>query len=248
MKRKIVRIDPDKCDGCGKCVDACAEGALQLVDGKARLVSETCCDGLGDCLPQCPAGAISIEEREAAPFDEAAVQSDLEREASGGSAAEAGPSGVEPEPGRGCRGAEVRMISAAPSAGSPAPAPGVSQLGQWPCQLQLVPVAAPFLDRAHLLVAADCTAYACAGIHEQFMRGRITLIACPKLDQYDYAAKLAEILARHRIESITVLRMEVPCCGGLREIVRRALQSSGKRIPWRAVTISGDGRVVESAG
>ncbi|HPU02057.1 MAG: 4Fe-4S binding protein [Firmicutes bacterium] len=245
MKRKIVKIDPEKCNGCGLCVNACAEGALQIVDGKARLVSESYCDGLGACLPECPTGAITIEEREAAPFDEEAVKKHLESRKGEESAAESSPC-PEVSLECGCRGSEVRAIQpAAPHEESPAPAPAVSQLRQWPCQLRLVPVNAPFLEGAHLLIAADCTAYAYAAMHDQFMRGRITLIACPKLDQFDYAAKLAEMLKQNKIKSITVLRMEVPCCGRLVEMVKEALRSAGELIPWRVVTISRDGRIVE---
>ncbi len=248
MKREIIKIDPEKCDGCGLCVSACAEGALQLVDGKAKLVSESYCDGLGACLPECPSGAITIEEREAAPFDEAAVQKHLEKKELEESCAEADPLCTISNLDCGCRGTEVRTIqpAAPPPVGSSSRAPAAaSQLRQWPCQLRLVPVNAPYLDRAHLLIAADCTAYAYANLHEAFMRGKITLIACPKLDQFDYAAKLAEILKQHEIKSIAVLKMDVPCCGGLLETIKSALRSSGKLIPWHVVTISKDGNIVE---
>lgn len=248
MKRLIIKIDPDKCDGCGLCVNACAEGALQLVDGKAKLVSESYCDGLGACLPECPTGAITIEEREAAPFDEKAVQKNLEKQEQEKNGAETEPLCTMPNLGCGCQGTEVRTIQPAvsPIEASPSSAPAaVSQLLQWPCQMRLVPVSAPYLDRAHLLIAADCTAYACASIHDSFMRGKITLIACPKLDQFDYAAKLAEILKRHKIKSITVLKMDVPCCGGLLGMVKSALRNSGKLIPWHVITISKDGNIIE---
>lgn len=248
MKRPIIIIDSEKCDGCGLCVSACAEGALQLVDGKAKLVSESYCDGLGACLPECPRGAITIEERDAAPFDETAVKNYLE-----GKEQREGFAGIDsPRPVAdldcGCRSTEVRSLQVAvppPAESSAGPSSDVSQLRQWPCQLRLVPAAAPFLDRAHLLIAADCTAYAYPGIHADFMRGKITLIACPKLDQFDYAAKLADILGQHEIKSITVLKMEVPCCGGLLEMVKTALRSSGRLIPWRVITISGEGKIVE---
>ncbi|MGE5599703.1 MAG: ATP-binding protein [Bacteroidota bacterium] len=239
MKRKIVTIDEDKCNGCGLCAAACHEGALQMVDGKARLVSESLCDGLGACLPECPAGAIRIEEREAEAFDEGAVKEQTRK----------GGRQVEPLPETlacGCPGTHARTI-ARPAETRPAhaaPAPE-SQLRQWPCQIKLVPVNAPYFEGAHLLVAADCTAYAYADTHREFMRGRITLIGCPKLDQADYAEKLAAILTAHDIQSITVLRMEVPCCGGIVESVRRALQTSGKVIPWRVATVGTDGTLLE---
>lgn len=243
MKRQIIKIDPEKCDGCGLCVKACAEGALQLVDGKAKLVSESYCDGLGACLPECPTGAITIEERRAAPFDEAAVQIYLKKKEAGGDGARADAACPVANLDCGCSGTGAQKLQPAP----PAPAedlPGdtavVSQLRQWPCQLRLVPPGAPYLDRARLLIAADCTAYAYPNIHE-FMRGKITLIACPKLDQYDYQAKLAGILEQHEIKSITVLKMEVPCCGGLVRMIESALRSSGKIVPRRVVTISRDG-------
>lgn len=238
MKRKIVRIDEEKCNGCGLCVEACHEGALQLVEGKARLVSESYCDGLGDCLPECPTGAITIEEREAAAYDEEAVQRNM--------------NAINNAPEKlacGCPGTSARIIDrngCNHETMVPQKAPASeSRLRQWPCQLRLVPVNAPYLDGASLLVAADCTAYAYANMHNDFMHGRTTLIGCPKLDGIDYSEKLTEILKAHEIRSITVLRMEVPCCGGLVNAVRQALVSSGKMIPWRVVTISTDGRILE---
>ena len=243
MKRKIVLIDEEKCDGCGLCVDSCHEGALQLVDGKAKLVSESYCDGLGDCLPECPTGAISIEEREAEAYDEEAVKKNMESKQKVESAV------VDTLP-CGCPGTQAKTIHrkvetayAAPTAVQAAPAE--SQLRQWPCQIKLVPVNAPYLDNARLLVAADCTAYAYANIHNDFMRNKITLIGCPKLDSVDYSEKLTEILNAHEIKSITILRMEVPCCGGLVNAVKKALVDSNTMIPWRVVTISTDGRVIE---
>jgi len=242
MKRKIVHIDEEKCNGCGLCVEACHEGALQLIDGKAKLVSESYCDGLGDCLPECPAGAITIVEREADPYDEEAVKKNMEtRKTAKDAAADTLPCG--------CPGTHAKMIqrktetSTAPAAQQNVPLE--SQLRQWPCQIKLVPVNAPYFDDAHLLVAADCTAYAYANIHNDFMRGKITLIGCPKLDSVDYSEKLTEILKAHHIKSITVLRMEVPCCYGLVNAVKKALIDSGTMIPWRVVTISTDGRVIE---
>lgn len=249
MKRKIIKIDPDKCDGCGLCVEACSEGALQLVDGKAKLVSESYCDGLGDCLPECPTGAISIEERVAAPFDEAAVKRYLEAVEGGAGTAnyQEATTCAAVNLDCGCPGTEVRAIQPAvsePEEGPPAGSAAASQLRQWPCQLRLMPTHAPYLDQAHLLIAADCTAYAYAGIHE-FMRGKITMVACPKLDSFDYAAKLTDILGQHEIKSIVVLKMAVLCCSGLLEAVKTALRRSGKLIPWRVVTISKDGNITE---
>ena len=237
MKRAIITIDEEKCNGCGLCVDACHEGALQLVNGKAKLVSESYCDGLGACLPKCPVDAIRLSEREAAPFDEAAVAK-----------AQAAKAQAAPPPALpcACPGTMARALNrrAAAPAATPA-APGTSELRQWPVQIQLVPVQAPYLDQAKLLIAADCTAYAYAGVHDRFMKGRITLIGCPKLDDTDYAEKLTAIFARNEIQSVTVLRMEVPCCGGLVHAVQRALAASGKTIPWRVVTVTTDGGLVE---
>lgn len=241
MKRKIVKIDAEKCTGCGICIDACHEGALQLIDGKARLVSESYCDGLGACLPECPAGAITIEEREAASFDEAAVEQHLVAKKTAPPATLA----------CGCPGTQARTIERCPE--SPAkPAfvpdqpsvPAGSQLRQWPCQIKLVPVNAPYFENANLLVAADCTAYAYANFHQDFMREKITLIGCPKLDDINYAEKLTAILQAHEIKSITVLRMEVPCCGGIVEAVKQALKNSGKMIPWQVVTIGTEGEIL----
>ncbi|NLI13564.1 ATP-binding protein [Pelotomaculum propionicicum] len=236
MIRKIVRIDREKCDGCGLCVEACHEGALQLINGKAELVSESYCDGLGACLPECPAGAITIEEREADAFDEESVKKHMAEH----------QKPVAEKLACGCPGAQARAIerkeTAAPAQGF---APAASQLRQWPCQIKLAPVNAPYFDHAHLLVAADCTAYAYANVHNEFMRNKITLIGCPKLDNVDYAEKLTGILQAHEIKSFTVLRMEVPCCGGIVNAVKQALTNSGKMIPWRVVTVTTDGRIAE---
>ncbi len=241
MKRKIIKIDREKCDGCGLCVDACHEGALQLINGKAELISESYCDGLGACLPECPAGAMTIEEREAAAFDEESVNKHME----------AKKSPVPEKLACGCSGTQARTIDrneaataqAQPAMGSAQPA--VSQLRQWPCQIKLVPVNAPYFAGAHLLVAADCTAYAYANIHKDFMRNKITIIGCPKLDDVDYTEKLTGILKAHEIKSVTVLRMEVPCCGGIANAVKQALVNSGKMIPWSIVTVTTDGKIVE---
>jgi ferredoxin len=237
MIRKIIKIDEEKCNGCGLCIDACHEGALELVDGKARLVSDSYCDGLGDCLPQCPTGAITIEERKAKPFDEKAVKKRMEMRKN---------ESLKPL-ACGCPGTQVKTMEKGSQTATPQQTPVnvESQLRQWPCQLKLVPVNAEYLSNSHLLIAADCTAYAYANIHQDFMRNKITLIGCPKLDNVDYSEKLTEILKRHEIKSITILRMQVPCCGGLVNAVKKALIQSGKMIPWRIITISVDGRIIE---
>ena len=234
MIRKIIQIDEEKCNGCGACAAACHEGAIGMVDGKAKLLRDDYCDGLGDCLPACPTGAITFVEREAAAYDEAAVQANRQKAAA--------------QPAGGCPGQRTRRF-ARPADPAVAPAGGqaaVSQLAQWPCQIKLVPVNAPFFAGAKLLVAADCTAYAYAGFHQAFMRGRVTLIGCPKLDGVDHSEKLTDILRASDVKSVTVLRMEVPCCGGLEQAVKKALQASGKCIPWQVVTLSVDGRVLET--
>ncbi len=240
MVRKIIEIDRDKCNGCGACASACHEGAIGMVEGKARLLREDYCDGLGDCLPACPTGAITFVEREAAAYDQAAVQAAQAAQGEGRPAPAAHAHGV------GCPGARAMELRPRPEAGpapeGPAPA---SQLRQWPVQIKLVPTQAPYYQGSRLLIAADCTAYAYAAFHRQFIRGHITLVGCPKLDGVDYAEKLGEILRRNDIKSVHIVRMEVPCCGGLEQAVRQALQSSGKLIPWQVTVISTDGRVLE---
>lgn len=225
MVRKIIKIDAEKCNGCGLCAEACQEGAVAIVDGKARLVREDYCDGLGNCLPACPVGAISLEAREAPAVDET-VQAAKVRQAAA----------------RFCPGSRAKTFERQPIA---CQEPEGSQLLQWPVQIKLAPVNAPYFDGANLLVAADCTAYAYAGFHLKFMKNRITLIGCPKLDQVDYAEKLTEILRLNNIRSVKVVRMEVPCCGGIEQAVRQALTSSGKMIPWQVVVLSTDGRILE---
>ena len=235
MKRKIIKIDEKKCNGCGLCVDACAEGALQLINGKAKLVSESYCDGLGACLPECPTDAISIEERESLPFDEKAVEEPLSKSKKGSS--------MDP-PKFTCPGKKTAVLNKNQRpivSNDDVP----SALGQWPCQLKLVPTNAPYLKGAKLLIAADCTAFAYANIHKKFMQGKITLIGCPKLDQGTYAEKLCEIIKNNDIKSITVLRMEVPCCGGLSQAVKDAIIKSQKMLPWQIVTISIDGNIID---
>ena len=231
MIRRIIEINQDKCNGCGACAAACHEGAIAMVDGKATLMRDDYCDGLGDCLPACPTGAISFVEREAAAYDEAAVL-----------AAKAKKSGPLP---CGCPGTAAKAIRRQPEPDA-VQRPQQSQLSQWPVQIKLAPVNAPWLDGAKLLVAADCTAYAYANFHQDFIRGHITLVGCPKLDSVDYSEKLTEILKQNHIRSITVVRMEVPCCGGIENAVKKALQASGKLIPWNVVTISTDGRILDN--
>ena len=212
MIRKIIQIDEEKCNGCGACAEACHEGAIGMVNGKAKLLRDDYCDGLGDCLPTCPTGAISFVEREAAAYDEKAVQEIMRRK----------------------NGQDL----------SYAPLGAGSQLGQWPCQIKLIPINAPCFDGARLLIAADCCAYAYARMHGDFMRGKITLIGCPKLDGIDYSEKLTQIIQDNNIQSVTIVRMEVPCCGGLESAAKRALQASGKSIPCEVATISVDGKIL----
>ena len=238
MIRKIIQIDEEKCSGCGLCADACHEGAIGMVDGKAKLLRDDYCDGLGDCLPVCPTGAITFVEREADAYDAAAVAA--KRGGAGQPAAEA----EKPLP-CGCPGSQSRRIERAPSAEPVAGQTPFSELRQWPVQIKLAPVNAPYFDGAHLLIAADCTAYACGSFHRDFMRGKVVLIGCPKLDAGDYTEKLAEIIRGNDIRSLTVVRMEVPCCGGLERAATEALRGSGKFIPWQVVTLSTDGRVLE---
>ena len=233
MVRKIIKIDEEKCNGCGLCATACHEGAIEMVNGKAKLVRESFCDGLGDCLPNCPTGAIAFEEREAPEYDEKAVLKAKQKKLSHVHAQ------------GGCPGSRARALEAKPAEEAPAAGGSVSRLAQWPCQIKLVPANAAFFDGAKLLIAADCTAYAYARMHEEFMRGRVTLIGCPKLDAVDYSEKLTAIIRENDIKSVTIVRMEVPCCGGLRMAAETALKASGKFIPWQVVTISTDGRILE---
>ncbi|MCI7803771.1 MAG: 4Fe-4S binding protein [Oscillospiraceae bacterium] len=231
MIRKIIKINEEKCIGCGACADACHEGAIGMVDGKAKLLREDYCDGLGDCLPACPVDAIIFEEREAPAYNEAAVL------ASKAKAQEILPCG--------CPGTQSRAIKREETAYVFDKLPSVSRLSQWPVQIKLVPVNAPYFDGAELLIAADCTAYAYGRFHEDFIKNRITLIGCPKLDEGDYAEKLTQIIVNNNIKSLTIIRMEVPCCGGIENAAKRALQTSRKFIPWQVVTISTDGKIVE---
>ena len=243
MIRKIIHIDEEKCNGCGACVTACHEGAIGLVNGKAKLLRDDYCDGFGDCLPGCPTGAITSTAREAPASDKGAT---LAHNAKKAAAAQAAPAQPAASAFHGCPGSRMHQFHREEAAAPAAVAPGCqpSQLAQWPCQIKLVPVNAPYFAGAKLLVAADCTAYAYANVHQEFMRGKVTLIGCPKLDDVDYSEKLTQILRQNDIKSVTVLRMEVPCCGGLERAAKSALQNSGKFIPWQVVTISIDGNIL----
>ena len=248
MLRKIIKIDEEKCNGCGACAAACHEGAIEMVNGKARLTREDYCDGLGDCLPACPTDAISFEVRETPEYNEAAVMAAKAAKIAGTAKACSCPSSAPKtfdRPHTGCPGKMAKSI-ARDNTKLVSSAKVSSQLAQWPCQIKLVPVNAPYFDGANLLIAADCTAYAYANFHNDFIRNRITLIGCPKLDEGDYAEKLTQIIANNNIKSVKIVRMEVPCCGGLENAVKRALQASGKFIPWQVVTLSLDGRMLDS--
>jgi Fe-S-cluster-containing hydrogenase component 2 len=250
MKRKIIHIDQEKCNGCGACAAACHEGAIGMVNGKAQLLRDDYCDGLGDCLPHCPTDAITFVEREAAAYDREAVEANMKArgiQPKGGCPGSRAQAITHTPPAGGCPGHKAQAIAhnnAAPTAAA-APAAAMSQLSQWPVQIKLVPVNAPYFNNARLLIAADCTAYAYARFHEDFIKGKITLIGCPKLDEGDYSEKLTEIIRQNDIQSVTIVRMEVPCCGGLENAAKKALQQSGKFIPWQVVTISIDGKILE---
>ena len=223
MIRRMIVIDEEKCNGCGLCAKACHEGAIGMVDGKAKLLREDFCDGLGDCLPACPMKAISFEEREAPAYDAPAV--------------------AAARKSQGCPGATAKAMERKPE---PALQKVESRLNQWPVQIKLVPPKAPWFDGAHLLIAADCTAYAYGNFHNDFIKNRITLIGCPKLDMVDYTDKLTAILTNNNIQSVTVVRMEVPCCGGIEFATKRAIQASGKFLPWQVITVSVDGQILDA--
>lgn len=239
MIRKIIKIDEEKCNGCGICVSACHEGAIGMVNGKAKLMRDDYCDGLGDCLPGCPVNAISFEEREAAEYDEAAVKANM-------AAKKAEPA---PSVHFGCPGMHSKTIERKTEKHESHEIKETreieSQLNQWPVQIKLVPINAPYFNNANLLIAADCTAYSYGDFHNKFMKNKITLIGCPKLDEGDYADKLTAILENNDIKSLTVVRMQVPCCGGIVNAVKKALLQSGKLIPWNIVTISTNGEIIE---
>jgi len=232
MIRRIIKIDEEKCNGCGACAEACHEGAIGMINGKAKLLRDDYCDGLGDCLPTCPTGAITFVEREAPAYDEAAVKAN-----------QALKQGDKLPCG--CPGTQSRKLERAVAVPAHESTEVPSRLGQWPVQIKLAPVNAPYFNGANLLIAADCTAYAYGDFHNRFIKNRVTLIGCPKLDSGDYAEKLTAIIKNNNIKSLTVVRMEVPCCGGIENAAIRALQDSGKFIPWQVVTISTSGEILE---
>ncbi|WP_294520812.1 4Fe-4S binding protein [uncultured Anaerovibrio sp.] len=235
MIRQIINIDEEKCNGCGACATACHEGAIGMIDGKAKLLRDDYCDGLGDCLPQCPTGAITFVQREALAYDEVAVKEHQRLQAM-----------VQNQPpAGGCLSTRMRTLTPKETATEITTSKKLpSQLGNWPVQIKLAPVNAPYFSGAKLLIAADCTAYSYANFHDEFIKGKVTLIGCPKLDSIDYSEKLTQIIAQNDIESVTIVRMEVPCCGGLEMAVKKALQDSGKFIPWQVVTLSIDGNII----
>lgn len=229
MIRTIIKIDKNKCNGCGICVQACHEGAIGLVSGKAKLLRESYCDGLGDCLPSCPTGAISFEKREAPAYDEAAVKANQAKQTLA----------------TGCPGSQMKTFQHTQNM-APSSQLSESMLSQWPVQIKLIPINAPCFENSNLLIAADCTAFAYANFHQQFMRNHITLIGCPKLDQIEYSEKLTEIIRNHSIKNISIVRMEVPCCKGIENAVKTAIQQSGKFLPWQVSILSTDGKILEN--
>lgn len=257
MIRRIIQIDEEKCNGCGACAKACHEGAISMVNGKAKLMRDDYCDGLGDCLPNCPVDAIHFVEREAAAYDAEAVKQNMlkkqQEEAAKQNEGEGPKAPVKPFAG-GCPGTRMRMMNRGESTQNTeseeegretAKSVNKSMLSQWPVQIKLAPVNAPYFDGAKLLIAADCSAYAYGDFHNHFIKGHVTLIGCPKLDNVDYSEKLTEIIKNNKIKSVTIVRMEVPCCGGLEMAAKKALQESGKFIPWQVVTLSLDGQIID---
>ena len=256
MIRRIIQIDEEKCNGCGACAKACHEGAISMVNGKAKLMRDDYCDGLGDCLPNCPVDAIHFVEREAAAYDAEAVKQNMlkkQQEEAGKQNAGEGPKAPVKLFAGGCPGTRMRMMNREESMQNAeseeegretAKSVNKSMLSQWPVQIKLVPINAPYFDDADLLIAADCTAYAYANFHQDFIKGKITLIGCPKLDSVDYSEKLTEIIRQNNIKSVTIVRMEVPCCGGIQNAAINAMKASGKFLPWQVYTISTDGRIL----
>ncbi len=234
MIRQIIKIDEEKCNGCGACASACHEGAIAIIGGKAKLIRDDYCDGMGDCLPECPTGAISFENREAAAYDEKAVADNKKRM----------QAHITGDHKGGCPGSKIMELKLRDAEMKSDCDTRFSELKNWPVQIKLAPINAPYFNGADLLIAADCTSYAFASMHDKFMKGRITLIGCPKLDGVNYSEKISEIFKQNNIESITVVRMEVPCCGGLEMAVKNAVSSSGKIIPCNVVTISIDGNII----
>ena len=233
MLRKIIEISEERCNGCGKCADACHEGAIGMVNGKAKLLRDDYCDGLGDCLPACPVDAIRFVEREAAPYDEQAVRANMAARK------------AAKQPFSGCPGMALKQFDSVPASAECMGEEVPSQLHTWPIQIKLAPVNAPFFQGAELLIAADCTAFAYGDFHRKFLSGKVALIGCPKLDAVNYSEKLTEILRNNDIQSVTIVRMEVPCCGGLEMAAKKAIQDSGKFLPWQVVTIAIDGEILE---
>ena len=248
MIRKIIHIDEEKCNGCGLCAKACHESAIGMVDGKAKLLRDDYCDGFGDCLPACPVNAISFIEREAAAYDEAAVLENKKKQET--ASMHSATMSHTPPVHTGCPGSMAKRLRGTDSnstddSGISTTSAMKSQLQQWPVQIKLAPVHAPYFDGAHLLIAADCTAYAYANFHQDFIKGKITLIGCPKLDSVDYSQKLTEIIRENDIKSVTIVRMEVPCCGGIQQAAINAMKASGKFLPWQVYTISTTGEILD---